>query len=47
MDHFSGAQAEACQKEQDGIVTPAGAGGPIAGLEETLDLLRLKVLRQA
>jgi len=47
MDYFSGTQAEACQKEQDRIVTPAGAGRPITGLKETLDLLRFKELGQA
>jgi hypothetical protein len=46
MDYFSGTQAEACQKEQDRIVAPPLGRGPIAGLEETLDLLRFKELRQ-
>jgi hypothetical protein len=46
MDDFSGAEAEACQKEQDRVIAPVGARGPIAGLKETLDIVRLEGLRQ-
>jgi hypothetical protein len=45
MDYFSGAEAEACQKEQDRIIAPTGATGPIAGLDETLDIIRFQGLR--
>jgi hypothetical protein len=46
MGHFSGTQAEACQKEQYRIVTPSCGSSPIAGIDEAFDLLRLKELRQ-
>jgi len=47
MGHFSATQTETRQKEQNRVVAPAGGRGPITGLEETLDLLRLKGLGQS
>jgi hypothetical protein len=46
MGHFSATQTETRQKEQNRVVAPARGRGPITGLEETLDLLRLKGLGQ-
>jgi len=45
VDHFSGTQAEPCQKEQDRIVTLAYGDILTTSLENPLDLLRFKKLR--
>jgi hypothetical protein len=42
VHHFSGAQAEPCQKEEDRIIALTHRGVLTARLEQTLDVLRLK-----
>ena len=45
--YFAGSQPQLRQHKQNGVVAPANRGIPIAGVQDTLDLLARKELRYA